>query len=140
MKSNTPHPSLSGFVLIEALVALLLLATAMMGAGIALVDALSAQRAALLQTRAADLAGNLAEALRSAPDLATAQAEIQSWQGEVLLQLPQAQPQALQRPRHLSPASLPAGFDIHLQWREGRSSAFSQLTLPVALATSPDWS
>jgi Tfp pilus assembly protein PilV len=140
MKCNTPRPGLSGFVLIEALVALLLLATAMMGAGMALVDALAAQRAALLQTRAADLAGNLAEALRSAPDLATAQAEIQSWQGEVLRQLPRAQAQALQRPRPLFPASLPAGFDIHLQWREGRSSAFSQLILPVALANSPDWS
>jgi Tfp pilus assembly protein PilV len=140
MKTNIPRPGLSGFVLIEALVALLLLATAMMGAGMAMIDALSAQRAALLQTTAADLAGNLAEALRSAPDLATAQAEIQSWQGEVLRQLPQAEPQALRRPRPLSPASLPAGFDIHLRWREGRSSAFSQLTLPVALATTPEWS
>jgi Tfp pilus assembly protein PilV len=140
MGSNTPRPGMSGFVLIEALVALLLLATAMMGAGMALVDALSAQRAALLQTRAADLAGNLAEALRSAPNLAAAQVEIQSWQGQVLLLLPRAQPQALQHPRPLSPASLPAAFDIRLQWREGRSSAISQLTLPLALAASPDWS
>jgi Tfp pilus assembly protein PilV len=140
MNTTTPRPGITGFVLIEALVALLLLAAAMMGAGMTLVGALAAQRAALLQTRAADLAGNLAEALRSAPDLAAVQAEIQSWQGEVLQQLPQAQPQALQHAPPSSPASLPAGFDIQLQWREVRSSAFSQLRLPLALATSPDWS
>lgn len=138
MNSNTRKSPISGFVLTEALVALLLLATAMMGAGVALVVALAGQRSALLQTRAADLAANLAEALRSAPDLATAQAEIRSWRGEVQLQLPKAQPQVLQRPASIPLASAPAGFDIQLQWREVRSSASSQLTLPLALVTSPE--
>jgi hypothetical protein len=117
-------------------VALLLLATAMMGAGVALVDALANQRSALLQTRAVDLAANLAETLRSAPDPVAVQPDVHLWQREVRSQLPRAQPLVLQRSTRAAPSTLPAAFDIQLQWREGRSSASSQISLPLAVAAS----
>ncbi len=134
MSSTTAPQGSSGFALTEALVALLLLAIAMLGTGAALVESLAGQRAALLQTRAADLAGNLAEALRAAPDAATAAAEIQSWQAMALVLLPQAEPIALSRGQVLpGPAtpSLPARFDIRLQWRDGPARTPAQLTLPL---------
>jgi type II secretory pathway pseudopilin PulG len=136
MTSNAPRAAISGFALAETLVALLLLAFAMLGAGRALVESLAGQRAALLRIRAADLAGNLAEALRSAPDAATAAAEIRAWQAATSQQLPRVEPVALLR----APASpavpgtvLPAGVDIHLQWREGASRPPAQLLLPLGL-------
>jgi Tfp pilus assembly protein PilV len=124
MNCVTPRPGLSGFALIEALVALLLLAIAMMGAAAALVESLAGHRSALLQTQAADLAGNLAEALRSAPDAVTAAAETEAWLAAVLLQLPQARARA---------TALPTGFDIRLQWRDGRTGTPVQLRLPLGI-------
>ncbi len=135
MNTNPPW-RLSGFALTEAMVALLLLAIALLGAGAALVESLAAQRTALLQSRAADLASNLAEALRAAPDSATATAEIQAWRSAVLLQLPQADPVALARdllPTVDSHSLLPAGFDIRLQWRDPQLRTPAQLVLPLGI-------
>ncbi|MEO8316578.1 MAG: hypothetical protein ABI645_17500, partial [Pseudomonadota bacterium] len=128
---------LSGFALMEALIALLLLATAMIGAGTAMVHSLAGQRAALLRTQAVDLAADLAEALRAAPDAAAQEAEISAWQAAVLRRLPQAQSDALRRPPPQTGAtSLSPGFDIHLQWRDGRAPSPSVLALPVAVGSS----
>ena len=71
--------------------ALLLLAIATLGAGSAMIESLAAQRAALLRTQAADLAADLAEALRSSADAPARQAEILRWQSTVLNRLPLAQ-------------------------------------------------
>jgi type II secretory pathway pseudopilin PulG len=124
----------SGFALTEALVALLLLAIAMLGAGAALIQAVAGQRAALLQTRAADLAGDLAEALRAAPDAVTADAEVRSWRAAALELLPQAEARVLPRVPALSGPALsvlPTRFDIRLQWRDGAARAPAQLSLPL---------
>jgi Tfp pilus assembly protein PilV len=130
MKIGGTQPGMCGFALMEALVALLLLATATIGAGAAMIQALSGQRAALLRTQAADLAADLAEALRAAPDAGARAAEILTWQVAVARRLPQSLSQAIHRP--------PAGFDIQLQWRDGRAPAHSGLTLAVTLVASPD--
>ncbi len=128
-----------GFALAEALVALLLLAIATIGAGGAMVHSLAGQRAALLRTQATDLAADLAEALRSAPDTAAQENEIRSWQATVLRRMPLAQPQVLRQPVSQSmQASLPAEFNIDLQWRDGRLPSPAVLSLPVAPGTSRD--
>jgi type II secretory pathway pseudopilin PulG len=136
MKSPLPQLAISGFALTEAMVALLLLAFALLGAGAALVDSLAAQRAAMLQSRAADLASNLAEALRAAPDAATAAAEIEAWRSTVLRQLPEAEPVAHARdpsPPGIADPLLPAGFDIRLRWRDPQQPAPLQLVLPLGI-------
>lgn len=126
-----------GFALVETMVALLLLAIAMLGAVAAVVQSLAGQRAALLQSQAADLAGNLAEALRSAPDQATAQAEIDLWQSSVRRVLPVSLASATPRISGGPAASgLPSGVDIQLQWRDGRTPSPSQLSLPVSIDAS----
>jgi type IV pilus modification protein PilV len=141
MDTTTPRSLSAGFGLVEALVALLLLAIATIGAGAAMVASLAAQRAALLRTQAADLAADLAEALRSAPDAAAQDAEIRSWQALVQTRLPRAQSEAERLPSSQSaapPMQLPAGFRISLQWRDGREPSPAMLTLPIATATFRD--
>ncbi|MEO6080406.1 MAG: prepilin-type N-terminal cleavage/methylation domain-containing protein [Steroidobacteraceae bacterium] len=135
MHSITPARDISGFALIEALVALLLLAIAMVGTATALVESLAGQRTALTQTQAADLAGNLAEALRAAPDGATAAAEIQAWRVAALAVLPRAEPTAVARNQVQARSgmlTIPARFDIRLQWQDAPGRTASRLTLPLA--------
>jgi Tfp pilus assembly protein PilV len=125
----------AGFALMEALLALLLLAVAVGGAGSALVESLAGQRSAQLRTRAADLAADMAEALRATPDAASLQTEIALWQALVQQQLPGGASQVLVRPQpSATREAMPAGFDIQLQWRDGRMAAPAQLQLPIALA------
>lgn len=115
-----------GFALTEVLVSILLLAIAMLGAAAALVDCLAGQRAALLQTRAADLAANLAEALRAAPDAASAGAEIDAWVALARSSLPLAEATAGASP------TLSDRVDIQLRWQDGRGSTTSRLQLQIA--------
>jgi hypothetical protein len=119
------------------MVALLLLAAATIGAGTAMVHSVAGQRAALLRTRAADLAADLAEALRSAPDAATREAEVRAWRQAVEHQLPQVHSEALPRAGS-GPAPRPAGFDIRLQWRDGRMPAPTHLALSLSLGPA-EW-
>lgn len=118
---------MAGFALAEVLVAALLLALALLGAATSLVEALGAQRAALLQTRAADLAADLAEALRPAPPVAETLSEIALWQNEAQRVLPGAQVQV-----HGDEAS----WSIELQWQPSRSGRTGALHLPVAASTA----
>jgi type IV pilus modification protein PilV len=138
MNCNAPRLGTTGFALAEALVALLLLAIAMLGAEAALVESLAAQRAALLRTQAADLASNLAEALRSAPDAVAATTEIASWAAAAQRLLPAAELLAIPRAPAL-PAqpgmSLPSRLDIQLRWSNGRSLQPAQLTVPLGFST-----
>jgi hypothetical protein len=139
MSHCTPRVPAAGFALAEALVALLLLAIATIGAGGAMVHSLAGQRAALLRTQATDLAADLAEALRSAPDAAFREVEIRSWEAAVLLKLPQAQAGVLRQPPPSGQqTSLPDGFTIRLQWRDAGASSPSQLSLPVTLGIAQD--
>jgi general secretion pathway protein I len=142
MGSITPRSMESGFGLAEALVALLLLAIATIGAGAAMVESLAAQRAALLRTQAADLAADLAEALRSSPDASAQEAEILSWQTRVLSRLPRAEPHAVRQTpsQSITPSMLPAGIHIRLQWRDGRAPSLSLLVLPIAIGNAQEGS
>jgi Tfp pilus assembly protein PilV len=138
MPSPTHRSPPAGFALTEALVALLLLAMATIGAGGAMLYSLAGQRAALLRTQATDLAADLAEALRSAPDVPSQDAEIRAWEAAVLHRMPETTPQAARR-APFSPrpdTSVPAGFDIRLQWRDGRSPPSSRLSLSMSLQRS----
>lgn len=56
-----------GYVLFDVLIAQLLLAVALLGGGMALVQALAASRAAALQTAAVDLLADLGESLHTVP-------------------------------------------------------------------------
>jgi Tfp pilus assembly protein PilV len=129
MKRIPHEPRLTGFALAEALIALLLLAMAVGAAGTALVESLAGQRTALYRLRATDLMADLAESLRAAPDMATAQAEIGHWQALVEQQLPAAMPTV--RPRSST------RFDIQLQWRDGRSREPATVAWPLALISAP---
>jgi Tfp pilus assembly protein PilV len=137
MATLTSRSTAAGFGLTEALVALLLLAIATIGAGTAMVESLAAQRSALLRTQAADLAADLAEALRSTSDSDAQEAEIRSWKALVLNRLPRAQPKAirLEPSPPAAAAMLPAAWQIRLQWRDGRAPAPAQLSLPIAATT-----
>lgn len=130
MERNPCQRRLSGFALIEALVALLLLAVAVVGAVRAMVESLAGQHGVLLRVQAADLAGDLAEALRSAPDDATAAAEIRSWQSTVARRLPAGEGRILA-------GAAPNAFSIRLNWRDGRAPAPASLSLPLNLDDSP---
>lgn len=134
MNNFSLQTSATGFALTEALCALLLLAAATGSAGSAMLEAMAGQRSALRRTIAANLAADLAEALRAAPDAASMTARIGSWQEFVQQQLPGAVALVVPRPPSTTgPAALPSGFNIQLQWRDGRASAPAQFTLPVSL-------
>jgi type II secretory pathway pseudopilin PulG len=133
MRRDARRPGTAGFALVEALVSLLLLAIALLGAGRAVVEAMAGQHAALLRTRAADLASDLAEAVRgSSADAALP--ELVAWQSEASSQLPRAYAQALTLERSGSAHILPADHEIVLQWRGGNDGAIAELRLPVSIA------
>ncbi|MGC4027466.1 MAG: hypothetical protein QM696_01145 [Steroidobacteraceae bacterium] len=125
MSKDAQRPRTAGFALAEVLVAALLLALALLGAARSLVESLGTQRAALLQTRAADLAADLAEALRPAPPAEESRQEIALWQAEVQRVLPEA----LARARRDADA-----WTIELQWRDPHPAGTMLLRLPVTSA------
>jgi len=129
---------MAGFALAEALIALLLLAIALMGAGAAVIEALAAQHAALLQSRAADLASDLAETLRGTP-APLAPTEFGSWQRDVLRELPfsSAEVQPAPPPHTSASLQLPADLHILLRWRADRQGTITELRLPVKLDAPP---
>ena len=127
------HFHISGFALTEVLVAVLLTALALVGAEAALLQCQADQRAALLRSRAIDLAADLAEALRAAPDAAAASSAALAWQQEASNHLPAAIPQANPLQHGAAPDELAADVAIRLQWHDPQHAA-QQLTLPLALA------
>lgn len=122
MVRRIPKSSIAAFALVEALVALLLLAVAVLGAVGTVVESLAGQRGMLLRSQAADLAADLAEALRSAPDPQTVQGEIRSWQNTVRRRLPQAEAWVM-------PATSTATFSIRIHWQDARAPAPETLSL-----------
>lgn len=133
MRRDAHRPGMAGFALIEALVSLLLLAAGLLGAGRAVVEAMAAQHAALLQTRAADLASDLAETVRAINPGSTS-TELAAWQSAALSQLPMADAQALPIERSGSAQTLPADLAILLRWRGGNDGETAELRLPVSFA------
>jgi Tfp pilus assembly protein PilV len=125
----------TGFGFVEVLIALLLLALALLGAGVTLVQSMHANHAASLQTRAVDLATDLAEDLQSARSATNIAAAIARWRQLV----PATLPVGGIAPAEYSVASLvtagtgpaPTRFDLQLRWLDGATNEPFTLLLPV---------
>ena len=127
------HPSTclyrpqQGYVLFDALMALLLLTGTLLGAGLALVQSLAASRAAALQTSAVDLAADLTESLYGA---VRRDRVIEDWSSQVARQLPAGTASAGVT-GETDPGSVPT-LDVAIRWRDQGGQPF-ELQLPVAL-------
>jgi len=131
-----------GFALTEALIALLLLAISLLGAGATLVESLAASRATLLESRASDLAGDLAESLRPPHTAVSQVAIVADWQHDArdVLPLSPGEPLAYARLVDLAATRgrLPENHSIELGWWDQAARAPHRLQLPVALTTMPE--
>jgi len=116
-----------GYVLFDALMALLLLTGTLLGAGLALVQSLSASRAAALQTSAVDLAADLTESLYGA---VRRDRVIEDWSSLVARQLPEGTASA-GIAGETDPGSVPT-LDVAIRWRDQGGQPF-ELQLPVTL-------
>lgn len=140
---TSPASGRAGFALTEALVALLLLATALLGMASSLVQAMAVTRAATLQSRAVDLVSDLSERLRVpyAVDAQNPEAvrmdHVRDWQQEVARILPLAPEPDPARLTLVIPTgestALRSSHEITLAWREPVSRHTQQLILPLAL-------
>ena len=132
MRQLTP-----GFALAEALVALLLLAISLLGAAGTLLQSLAATRAAQWQSRAADLADDLAEVLRSEPGEHRATLLAQ-WQQDANATLPLSPPgeRTYARLVELSGDAepLPATHAVQLAWLDRVTATSQRLELPLAVS------
>jgi len=79
----------AGFVLIDSLVALLLLAVVLLAAIAALLRGMHSAHQAVLTGRAVDLAADLLEARRALPEQANPQPLLDAWHARVDAELPQ---------------------------------------------------
>jgi Tfp pilus assembly protein PilV len=132
----------AGFALLDTLVALLLLAVVLTGSCATLIQSMRATGAALLSSRAADLAADFTEELRSASSASEVATLLTLWRTRVATLLPVAGMQkeefaALQRAPVTSTGTVPVvnTFLLTLRW-QAPSGERRQLTLPVALAFS----
>ena len=125
--------------MLDVLVALLLLAMVLTGTCVTLIHTMRATGAALLATRAVDLAADFTEDLRGATSVAQADSLLVAWRSRVATQLPVSgmQPEEI---ASLGPASAaPAGqtesavgtYLLTLRWRAAQEET-RELKLPVA--------
>ena len=123
--SGTGRSVQFGAGLIDALVALTLLAFSLLGASTTLIRTLTANRAAELQTTAVDLAADLAEDRRAGSALFDEADLVQSWRRRVVAQLPGANPldQTL------------TASDVTVRWRD----PVIQRSTDFALVTASAW-
>ncbi len=127
----------AGFGLIDALVALALLAVTLLGACGGLLFALRATQAAAWQMRAVDLVADLDEQLQQADPAEPVAARLESWRARVRQVLPTAEVAGLE------PRSLVVGqseihwSDVQLGWNGMPGQARTSLRLPLAHAHSP---
>lgn len=139
MTRGIPGPGIDAFALPEALIALLLLAVALLGCMRSVADTLATQHAALLQSRAADLAADLVEALRAEPDSASRHDLILAWQRRVREVLPANDlTLGIDSLAAVAPDSLAGDFAVQMKWRNPRLSTTLAVNLPIALA-SGEW-
>jgi len=121
-----PRARMRGAGLIEALIALGLLAGSTLGTLAAFTGAERGGHAAWLRLRAVDLAADAAEQLRASSDPSSWDA--QAWQADVASRLPAG----VARVEHL-----PEGLRLTLQWTDRASSSTQQLTRIVSLDAAP---
>lgn len=121
-----------GSSLLEALVALVVLAIATLGTMAGFAVALRSSHSALLRIRAVDLAAELAEQWRAAAPGGTA--DLPAWQQAVALQLPHSDPPQLD-----CQAGSPTACRITLHWadRAGTVRSSQQALIELAAPESP---
>jgi Tfp pilus assembly protein PilV len=128
-----------GVALIEAMVALLLLAVGIHGAASTMIRGQAELRATLLSIRAVDLAADLAELLRAGQG-AVAATGLEGWRESAATALSMAPPAARASgtlERAALATGLPSSHSIVLQWWDPGLRAPRRLDLPV-LAASAD--
>jgi type II secretory pathway pseudopilin PulG len=126
-----------GFALVETVVAMLLLAVGLFGAAASLIRGQVEVRATLLATRAADLAADLAEQLRTGAPDSSAELRLGQWQRTVGAMLTVGSPSvsaAGQLETVPTATGLPASHAIRLVWWDPALRAPRRLELPVLLA------
>lgn len=124
--------------MLDVLVALLLLAVTLTGACATLVQTLRATHAALLATRATDLAADLTEDLRGVQSDEQARSVLATWQTRIAAILPVA---GMDQDEIVSLVAMPSGdfpgtapavvHELTLRWRDATGSGTRQLRLPV---------
>jgi hypothetical protein len=135
-QGNTPR-GIAGFGLVDALVALALLAVTLLGACGALHFALRATRAAAWQSQAVDLLADLDEDLQRADPAQPAAARLEAWRARVQRDLP-AGAVAAMNPRALGIGE--AGLqwlDLRLAWNGSPGSSGESLQLPLPHPSPP---
>jgi len=131
-----PH-GIAGFGLVDALVALALLAVTLLGACGALHFALRATRAASWQSQAVNLLADLDEDLQRVDPAQTAAARLEAWHARVQRDLP-ASAVAAMNPRALviGEAGL-QWLDLRLAWNGMPGSSGESLQLPLPHSNPP---
>ncbi|MEY2854582.1 MAG: hypothetical protein RL030_1714 [Pseudomonadota bacterium] len=127
----------AGFALMETLVALLLLALGLFGAASTMIRGQTELRATLLATRAADLAGDLAEQLRANGTIASRDLLLPPWQQSVRATLSTAS--AVGTAEGLLEAvtiasDLPISHTIRVRWYDPALRSPRRLELPIVLS------
>lgn len=135
------QPRNAGFAMLDALIALLLLAMVLTGTCVTLIQTMRATGAALLATRAVDLAADFTEDLRGVTSVAQADALLVAWRARVATLLPVSgmEPEEFASLVPAPPAT--AGeteaavrnYELTLRWRVAREET-RELKLPVAAA------
>lgn len=135
------HARSAGFAMIDVLVALLLMAVVLTGACATLIQTMRATHAALLATRAVDLAADLTEALRGVDSVAEAEPLVSAWRVRVSAALPVAgmEPEEYAGLVAVAPADASGAEDetprlqVQLRWRDGTEGTVRELALPVTI-------
>lgn len=129
----------SGLAMLDVLVALLLLALALTGACVTLIQAMRASQDALLATRAADLVADFTEDLRHARSQAQAEHLLAGWRARVATALPVAGMEPVAYASLESVPLAPAGevaavvraYALRLRWRAAHGE-IRELEIPIA--------
>jgi hypothetical protein len=135
-RSPTPRNT-KGFGLVDALVALGLLAVTLLGACGSIHFALRATRSAAWQARAVDLVADLDEDLHQSDPALPIEAQIRTWRARLQQELPAAEIAALD-PRSLVVGESGIGWlDIRVAWNGTPGAARESLRLPLSQAIAP---
>lgn len=134
-----PQKPIAGFVMVDVLVALLLLAVVLTGACATLIQSMRITHDALLATRAVDLAADLTEELRGVTSVSQVEPLVSAWRERVGASLPV---EGLEPEEFAALLALPlpdqAGgpasrrYELVLRWRAPPQSGLRELRLPVA--------
>lgn len=135
-RRNSPRGG-AGFGLVDALVALALLAMTLLGACGALHFALRATRAATWQTRAVDLLADLDEDLQHADPARPDAARLQTWRARLPRELPAGDVSAIDARSLVIGEARIQWLDLRLAWNGTPGRPIETLQLPLPQANPP---